>query len=67
MYKNIYKKFDDTDIEEYEFHPNEKPISISNIDVNKTEDIISFLLVNKILNITKITKKSDLYSYYVKR
>ena len=29
-------KFDDTEIEEYEFHPYKSPISINNTDINKT-------------------------------
>ena len=29
-------KFDDTEIEEYEFHPYKSPISINKIDINKT-------------------------------
>ena len=28
-------KFDDTKIEEYEFHEHKSPISINNIDINK--------------------------------
>ena len=28
-------KFDDTEIEEYEFHQHKSPISINNIDINK--------------------------------
>ena len=32
--KNI--KFDNTEIEEFEFHQYERPISINDIDINKT-------------------------------
>ena len=31
-------KFGDTKIDEYEFHKNKSPISINNIDINKTVD-----------------------------
>ena len=38
-YTKMYKrniKFDGTEIEEYEFHPYKSPISINDIDINKT-------------------------------
>ena len=58
--ENLQKNFDDTKIEEGKFHHYKSPISINDIH-------ISFFLVNKILNIslvTKIIKKLDLYAYY---
>ena len=32
-------KFDDTEIEEYEFHQHENPISINNTDIKKNSSI----------------------------
>ena len=52
-------KFDHTEIEEYEFHQYKSPISINEI---------SFLLVNKILNISFVTKIiKSLYAYSFQR
>ena len=63
-------KFDDTETEEYEFHQYKSPVSIDDIDINEIvyiiKYLISFLFVNKILNIlwvTNIIKKLDLYTY----
>ena len=69
MAKNIIK-INGTEIEEYKFHQYRSPILINNKDVNKIVVSISFLLVNKILNIsllTKIIRKLDLYAYYFQK
>ena len=48
-------KFDDTEIEKYEFHQYKSPISINDIDLNKIiVSIITFLLGNRILNISLV-------------
>ena len=60
-------KHDDTEIEEFRFHQYKSPILINDIDFMKQQYLISFLSVNKILNIslvTKIIKKTDLYGYF---
>ena len=48
-------KFDDTETEEYEFHQYKSTVSIDDIDINEIvyimKYLISFLFVNKILNI----------------
>ena len=49
-------KFDDTEIEEYELHQCKSPILISHLDINEIVVSISFLLVNKILDISSVTK-----------
>ena len=51
-------KFDDTKIEEYEFHQYESPILINDTDINAmvVSNKFSILLVNKILNISLVTK-----------
>ena len=54
-------KFDDTETEEYKFYRHNSPISIYEIDINeiavkKQYYLVSFLLVNKILNISLVTK-----------
>ena len=59
-------KFDDTDIEEYEFHQYKSPISINDIDVKEIVLSNKFTLDKKSLNIslvTKIIKKLDVYAY----
>ena len=59
-------KFDDTDIEEYEFHQYKSPISINDIDVKEIVLSNKFTLDRKSLNIslvTKIIKKLDVYAY----
>ena len=63
-------KFDDTETEEYEFHQYKSPVSIDDIDINEIvyiiKYLISFLFVNKILNIslgTKIIQELNLYTY----
>ena len=59
-------KFDYTETEEYEFHQHKSPISINNIDINKTVVLIKVLLLDKILNISLVTKmlqKIDLYTF----
>ena len=58
-------RFDDTEIEEHEFHEYKSLILVNYIDINKIL-VSNFLLVNKILNISlikKIIKKLDLYAY----
>ena len=60
-------KFDDTEIEEYEFHQFKRPILTNDIGINNIV-AISFLLVSKILNIllvTKMIKKLYFYAYSV--
>ena len=55
-------------IEEYKFHQHKSPISINNIHINKIVVLLSFLLVNKVLNIllvTKMLKKLELSAYSV--
>ena len=51
-------KFDDTKIEEYEFHQYKSPILINDTDINAmvVSNKFSILLVNKILNISLVTK-----------
>ena len=49
-------KFDDTEIEEYIFHQNKSSISTNNIDINKIILSSKLPLVNKILNISLVTK-----------
>ena len=49
-------KFDDTEIEEYTFHQNKSAISTNNIDINKIIVSSKLPLVNKILNISLVTK-----------
>ena len=51
-------KFDDTEIEEYEFHQYKSPILINDTDINAivVSNKFSILLVNKILNISLVTK-----------
>ena len=64
-------RFNDTEKEEYEFHRYKSPILINvkdihKIVVSKSNKIVVFLLVNKILDIslvTKIIKKLKLYSF----
>ena len=63
-------KFDDTEIEEYDFHQHESPISINNINVNKTVVSNKGFFISKILNISLVTKmleKLDLYAYFVQK
>ena len=58
-------KFDDTEMEEYKFHQNKSPVLINDIDINKIIVSNKLPLVNKVLNIslvTKILKKLDLYA-----
>ena len=51
-------KFDDTEIEEYEFHQYKSPILINDTDINAivVSNKFFFLLVNKILSISLVTK-----------
>ena len=51
-------KFDDTEIEEYEFHQYKSPILINDTDINAivVSNKFSIPLVNKILNISLVTK-----------
>ena len=51
-------KFDDTEIEEYEFHQYKSPILINDTDINAivVSNKCFFLLVNKILSISLVTK-----------
>ena len=61
-------KFDDTEIEEYDFHQHES--SINNINVNKTVVSNKGFFISKILNISLVTKmleKLDLYAYFVQK
>ena len=46
-------KFDDTEIEEYEFHQYKSPILINEIEINK---ILIIILENKILIVSLVTK-----------
>ena len=48
-------KFSDKKIQKYEFHHSKNPIWINNIDINKTVYLISFLLINMLLNISLVT------------
>ena len=60
-------KFDDTEIEEYEFHQHKSPILIRDIDINeivvsnkhpfRKQDFKFFFVI-------KIIKKLDLYVYF---
>ena len=69
MYKKIIK-FDDTEIEEHEFHQSKSPILIKDVDINKTlvsnklpfgkEDFIYFL-------VTKIITQLDPYAYFFQK
>ena len=80
IHKNGYKimKFGNAKTEEYKFHQYKSPISITDIDTKKQQYLISFLFVNKILNISLITnilkkkqKKNFMYipstNDYIKR
>ena len=51
-------KFNDTEIEEYEFHQYKSPILINDTDINAivVSNKFSIPLVNKILNISLVTK-----------
>ena len=51
-------KFDDTEIEEYDFHQYKSPILINDTDINAivVSNKFSIPLVNKILNISLVTK-----------
>ena len=63
-------KHDDTEIEEFKFHQYKSPILINDIDFMKQQYLISFLSVNKILNIslvTKIIKKTEMCVFYDER
>ena len=64
MDKKIIKS-DDTELKEYKCYQGESPIFLI-----KQQYLLNFLLVNKILNIslvTKILKKIDLYVYSVRK
>ena len=64
--KNI--KFNDTELKEQEFYQNESPVLIKDMDIIKQYYLISFLLVNKISNIslvTKVLKRLDFSAYSV--
>ena len=64
--KNI--KFNDTELKEQEFYQNKSPVLIKDMDIIKQYYLISFLLVNKISNIslvTKVLKRLDLSAYSV--
>ena len=73
IYKNIYKKnvkFDDAEIEEYEFHQFHQPISINNLEINKV--VVSNKLPFgkqdfKYSNGYKDAKKLDLYAYSMEK
>ena len=63
-------KFDDIEIEEYEFHQPKKPILIHNIDINKI--VVSNKLpftkqYFKYLTDYKDDKKSGLYAYFIQK
>ena len=47
-------KFDDTETEEHKFHQYESPISINDININ--EIVFKLHSLNKILNISLVTK-----------
>ena len=72
MNKKI-KKFDDTEIENCNFHQHKRPISIDNIDFNKivvSNKIIRSLLIKRILNTlwaVKMLKKLDIYAYFFQK
>ena len=64
--KNI--KFNDTELKEQEFYQNKSPVLIKDMDIIKQYYLISFLLVNKISNIslvTKVLKRLDFSAYSV--
>ena len=64
--KNI--KFNDTELKEQEFYQNKSPVLIKDMDIIKQYHLISFLLVNKISNIslvTKVLKRLDFSAYSV--
>ena len=61
--------FDDIEIEEYKSHQHKSPISLSNIDINKTV-ISSKFSFGKQINIswiTKMLKKLNLYAYSIQK
>ena len=64
MIKKIIK-FDNTEIEEYKFHQNKRSILINDIDINRIVVSNKIPLLNKILNISLVTKilKINLYAY----
>ena len=59
-------KFDDTEIEKYNFHQNKSPISINNIDIDKivVTNKLQVLILNTSL-VAKILKKLEFYAYSV--
>ena len=64
--KNI--KFNDTELKEQEFYQSKSPVLIKDMDIIKQYYLISFLLVNKISNIslvTKVLKRLDFSAYSV--
>ena len=54
MDEKIIKCYDKK-IQKYELHHSKSPIWLNNIDINKTVYLISFLLINKLLNILLVT------------
>ena len=54
MDEKIIKCYDKK-IQKYELHHSNSPIWLNNIDINKTVYLISFLLINKLLNILLVT------------
>ena len=54
MNKKIIKS-DDTEIEEYQFHQHKRSVSINDISIQKQHYLISFPLINKILNNSLVT------------
>ena len=62
--KNLIR-FDDAEIQEYELHQYKSPISMKNTDINKISN--EFFLISKILNISLVMKKLDLYAFFFQK
>ena len=63
-------KFDHTEIEEYEIHQYERPISINNTDINKIAVSYNLPFGKQVLNkslVTKMIKKIYLHAYSVQK
>ena len=63
--EKIVIKFDDIEIEKRKFHQHKRPISINNIDINKTVVYNKSLSVKKFLNIFLVTRCQNLQAYFL--
>ena len=60
--KKKFIRFDDAKIQEHELHQYKSPISMKNTGINKISN--EFFLISKILNISLVIKKLDLYAFF---